>query len=124
MSGYSHGWGDINLGTNWISGKICQDVYGGGRPTRMIAVRVGPRIIHHTHYAKMWSYPGNLIKAVVKVISSTDPRCKIGTRGHVTMYASYNGVRSDSIQFFLNAGCRDENHLYHGPQVDAQVPPL
>jgi len=123
-SGYSHGWGDINLGTNWISGKICQNVYGGGRPTRMIAVRVGPRIIYHSHYAKMWGYPGNLIKAVVKVTSSTDPKCKVGTRGHVTMYASYNGVRSDSIQFFLNAGCRDQNHLYHGPQVDAQVPPL
>jgi len=124
MSGYSHGWGNINLGTNWISGEICQDVYGAGQPTRMIAVGVGPRIIYHTHYAQMWGYPGNLIKAVVKVISSTDPRCKVGTRGHVTMYASYNGVRSDSIQFFLNAGCRDENHLYHGPQVDAQVPPL
>ncbi|HTP23405.1 MAG TPA: hypothetical protein VMJ65_27620 [Solirubrobacteraceae bacterium] len=124
MSGYSHGWGNINLGTNWISGKICQDVYGENQSTRMIAVRVGPRIIYHTHTAQMWGYPGNLIKAVVKVISSADPRCKVGTRGYVVMYASYNGVRSDSIQFFLNTGCRDENHLYHGPQVDAQVPPL
>ncbi|MBV9415500.1 MAG: hypothetical protein JO363_11035 [Solirubrobacterales bacterium] len=124
MSGYAHGWGDINLDTNWISGKICQDVNGGGQPTRMIAVGLGPRIITHSHVAQMWGYPGNLVEAVVKVISSTDPKCKVGTRGHVTMYASYNGVRSDSIQFFLNAGCRDENYLYHGPQVDAQVPPL
>jgi hypothetical protein len=124
MSGYSHGWGNINLGTNWISGEICQNVNGAGQATRMIAVGVGPRIIYHTHTAQMWGYPGNLIQAVVKVISSTDPRCKVGTSGHVIMYASYNGVRSDSIQFFLDAGCRDENHLYHGPQVDAQVPPL
>jgi hypothetical protein len=123
-SGYSHGWGDINLNTNWISGKICQDVYGRRQPTRSIEIRLGPHIIYHTHYAQMWGYPGNLIKAPVKVIASTDPHCKVGTRGHVTMYASYNGVRSDSAQFFLGAACRDQNHLYHGPQVDAQVPPL
>jgi hypothetical protein len=38
------------------------------------------------------------------------------------MYASYNGVRSDRMQFFVDAGCRDENHLHYGLQVDAQVP--
>jgi hypothetical protein len=40
------------------------------------------------------------------------------------MYASYNGVRSDSIQFAFPAACKDHDHLYHGPQVNAQVPPL
>ena len=40
------------------------------------------------------------------------------------MYASYNGVRSDSMQFFFDAGCSDQDHLYHGAQVVAQVPPL
>jgi hypothetical protein len=123
-SGFSHGWGNINLNSNQISGKICQQVSGGGQPAGMISVRLGPRISYHSHTAVMWGFPGNEVKAPVKVISSTDPRCKVGTLGRVTMYASYNGVRSDSIQFFLNAGCRDENHLYHGPQVDAQVPPL
>jgi hypothetical protein len=123
-SGYAHGWGNIDLGAGLISGEICQNVYGGGRPASAIAVRLGPRIIYHTHYAHLWGYPGNLIKAPVKVIASSDRGCKVGTRGHVTMYASYNGVRSDSIQFFLGAGCSDQNRLYHGPQVDAQVPPL
>ena len=119
-----HGWGDIDLDTNWISGKICQDIYSGSQPARIMAVRLGPRIIYHTHHAEMWGYAGNLITAPVRVIASDDPRCKVGTLGHVTMYASYNGVRSDSIQLFLGAGCRDQNLLYHGPQVDAQVPPL
>ena len=58
------------------------------------------------------------------VIASTDPRCTVGTSGHLIMYASYNGVRSDSMQFFFDSGCLDQAHLYHGPQVDAQVPPL
>jgi|SRR5579871_1033334 len=123
-SGFAMGWGDVNLDTNWISGKICQDVHGGGRPASAIAVRVGPQIAYHSHVATMWGYPGNLIKTSVSVIASTDPRCAVGTSGRLIMYASYNGVRSDSMQFVFDAGCADQDHLYHGPQVVAQVPPL
>ena len=123
-SGFAYGWGDVNLNTNWISGKICEDVHGGDRPSNTIEVSVGPQIGYHSHIAMMWGYPGNLIKTSLSVIASTDPRCTVGTSGHVIMYASYNGVRSDSMQFFFDAGCLDQDHLYHGPQVDAQVPPL
>jgi hypothetical protein len=123
-SGTAYGWGDVNLDTNWISGKVCQTVSGGGRPPRMISVSIGPQIAYHSHVAMMWGYPGNLVKTSLTVTASADPRCKIGTSGHVVMYASYNGVRSDSMQFSFDAGCRDQNHVYHGPQVDAQVPPL
>ena len=123
-SGFAYGWGNVNLDTNWISGDVCQDVHGGGRPASAIEVSVGPRISYHSHIAMMWGYPGNLIKTSFSVVASTDPRCMVGTSGHVTMYASYNGVRSDSMQFYFDAGCRDQDHLYHGPQVDAQVPPL
>ena len=85
---------------------------------------VGRRITYHTHTGRMWGFPGNLIKTSLKVIGSTDPRCKVGTTGRITMYASYNGVRSDSMQFRFGRGCRDASRLLHGPQVDAQVPPL
>jgi hypothetical protein len=65
------------------------------------------------------------MKIVVRVKSSTDPRCKVGTLGRVTLFASYNNVRSDSVQFFFpRSSCRDHDHLYHGPQVNNQVPPL
>ncbi len=123
-SGFAYGWGNVNLDTNWISGNVCQNVHGGGRPDSAIEVSIGPQISYHSHVAMLWGYPGNLIKTSLTVTSSTDPRCMVGTRGHVTMYASYNGVRSDSMQFLFDAGCRDQDHLYHGPQVDAQVPPL
>jgi hypothetical protein len=87
-------------------------------------VQLSRRIVYHTHYGQMWGYPGNIIKVNVKVIASSDPKCPVGTLGHVTMFGSYNGVRSDSIQFFFNAGCWYQSNLYRGPQVDAQVPPL
>jgi len=58
------------------------------------------------------------------VQSSTDAGCKVGTIGRVTLFASYNGVRSDSVQFTFPGTCSDHDHEYHGPQVNNQVPPL
>jgi hypothetical protein len=72
----------------------------------------------------MWGYPGNIMKIIVRVRASNDPKCAVGTVGHATLLASYNGVRSDSVQFFFPAACRDQDHLYHGSQVNNQVPPL
>jgi hypothetical protein len=81
-------------------------------------------LVYHSHYATMWGVPGNIMKIIVRVKSSTDPRCEVGTLGRATLFASYNGVRSDSVQFFFPAACKDHHHLYHGPQVNNQVPPL
>jgi hypothetical protein len=58
------------------------------------------------------------------VTSSTDENCAVGTVGRATLYASYNGVRSDSVQFFFPAACKDQDRLYHGTEVNNQVPPL
>ena len=63
------------------------------------------------------------MKIIVRVKSSTDSRCKVGTRGDATLFASYNNVRSDSVQFVFPAACKDHDHLYHGPHVNNQVPP-
>jgi hypothetical protein len=119
-SGFAWGWGDVNLSASAISGRICQEAHG---PASVISIKVGPHISYQSHDAVMWGYPGNLIKTSLTVTASTDPACAVGTTGHITMYASYNGVRTDSMEFFFGAGCSDQNHLYHG-EVVAQVPPL
>jgi len=121
---YARGHGDINLDANTVSGILCQVFRVRNKPDRLIVMNVNPHLVYHSHYAQMWGYPGNIMKIIVKVTSSTDPGCKVGTVGRVTLFASYNGVRSDSVQFFFPAACRDHNHLYHGPQVNNQVPPL
>lgn len=90
----------------------------------MVIMRVERHLVYHSHYATMWGYPGNIIKIKVRVTSSSDPRCTVGTVGRATLYASYNGVRSDSVRFSFPAACSDQDHLYHGAQVDNQVPPL
>src|SRR2546430_1204454 len=100
-------------------GIMCQQ-----DPAGVIIMSVRHHLVYHSHHAMMWGYPGNIIKITFRVTSSSDPTCAVGPIGRATLYASYNGVRSDSVQFFLPAACRDQDHLYHGTQVNNQVPSL
>jgi hypothetical protein len=118
-SSFAKGHGNINLKANTVSGVICQQDRAG-----LIIMSVKHHLVYHSHYAMMWGYPGNIMKIRVRVTRSTDPKCALGTIGRATLYASYNGVRSDSVQFFFPAACRDQDRLYHGRQVNNQVPPL
>jgi hypothetical protein len=121
---YSRGHGDIDLAANTVSGIMCQVFRVRNQPDRLIIMTVQHHLVYHSHYAQMWGYPGNIMKITVRVKSSTDPGSRVGTIGNVTLFASYNGVRSDSVQYFFPAACKDHDHLYHGPQVNNQVPPL
>jgi hypothetical protein len=121
---YARGHGDIDLNANTVSGVLCQVFRIRHQPDRLIVMTVERHLVYHSHHAVMWGVPGNIMKIIVRVKTSTDPRCKVGTHGGVTLFASYNNVRSDSVQFFFPATCKDHDHLYHGPQVNNQVPPL
>ena len=116
---FAKGHGNINLEANTVSGVICQQDRAG-----VIIMSVEHHLVYHSHYAMMWGYPGNIMKIKIRVTSSTDRKCAVGTVARATLYASYNGVRSDSVQFFFPAACKDQDHLYHGTQVNNQVPPL
>jgi hypothetical protein len=124
IGSYARGHGEINLGASTVSGILCQVDRVPGESDRLIVMTVEHHLVYHSHHAVVWGVPGNIMKIIVRVQSSTDPRCRVGTVGHVTLFASYNGVRSDSVQFTFPATCRDHDHLYHGPEVNNQVPPL
>jgi hypothetical protein len=121
---FARGHGEINLDANTVSGILCQVDRVRHEPDRLIIMTVEHHLVYHSHSAVMWGVPGNIMKIVVRVQSSTDPGCEVGTVGRVTLFASYNGVRSDSVQFRFPTACSDHDHLYHGPQVNNQVPPL
>jgi hypothetical protein len=121
---FARGHGEINLEAHTVSGILCQEDRVRNRPTRAITMTVEHHLVYQSHYAVMWGFPGNIMKIRVRVRASNDPRCKIRTVGRATLFASYNGVRSDSVQFFFPAACKDHDHLYHGTQVNNQVPPL
>jgi hypothetical protein len=120
---YARGHGSISLVHNTVSGILCQVDRVRNQPDRLIIMTVQHHLVYHSHHAVMWGFPGNIMKITVRVTSSTDSRCKVGTLGGVTLFGSYNGIRSDSVQFVFPAACQDHNHLYHGPQVNNQVPP-
>jgi len=117
--GFARGHGEINLEANTVSGILCQEDRKGA-----ITMTVEHHLVYHSHTAMMWGYPGNIMKIIVRVVASNDSKCEVGTVGHATLFASYNGVLSDSVQFFFPAACKDQDHLYHGTQVNNQVPPL
>ncbi len=121
---FARGHGEINLEASTVSGILCQEQRFRNRPSQAITMTVEHHLVYHSHYATMWGYPGNVMKIVVRVRASNDPQCKVGTAGRATLFASYNGVRSDSVQFIFPAACRDQDHLYHGSEVNNQVPPL
>ncbi len=97
---YARGHGEINLEANTVSGIICQEDRRGA-----ITMTVEHHLVYHSHYAVMWGYPGNIMKIITRVRASNDPKCKVGTVGRATLFGSYNGVRSDSGQFFFPAAC-------------------
>ena len=121
---FARGHGQIDLGANTVSGILCQEDRFRSKPTRAITMTVEHHLDYHSHFAVMWGFPGNVMKIHVHVRASNDLDCKVGTVGRATLFASYNNVRSDSVQFFFPAACSDHDHLYHGSQVNNQVPPL
>ena len=121
---YARGHGHISLSANTVSGILCQVDRVRHHPDRLIIMTVEHHLVYHSHVAVLWGVPGNIMKINVRVTSSTDSRCQVGTVGRATLFASYNGVRSDSVRFTFPAACRSHDHLYHGPQVNNQVPPL
>ncbi len=121
---FARGHGEIDLQSRTVSGIICQEDHLRHQPTRAITMTVEHHLLYQSHYATMWGFPGNIMKIRVRVQASNDPECKVGTVGRAVLFASYNGVRSDSVQFKFPPACGDQDHLYHGTQVNNQVPPL
>jgi hypothetical protein len=121
---FARGHGEINLEANTVSGILCQEIRSRIHPIRAITMTVEHHLVYHSHVAVMWGFPGNIMKIRVRVRASSDSKCKVGTVGRANLFASYNGVRSDSVQFFFPGKCKGHDHLYHGTQVNNQVPPL
>ena len=121
---YGRGHGDYNFANDTVSGVVCQANRYRNYPDSVIVATVLRHMDYHSHYAYMWGYEGNIMKIHIRVTSSSDKLCKVGTIGRMTLFGSYNNVRQDSVQFFFPKACKAHDHLYHGPQVNDQVPPL
>lgn len=122
-SSYARGHGKIDLGAQTATGIICQVDRVPGAAERQIILAIGYRVIHTSHHATMFGVEGNIMRIHVRVKSTTDAKCAVGTRGEATIFASYNDVKKDSVEFAFPAACRDHQRRYTGPSVIANVPP-
>ena len=120
---YTRGHGNINLTARTVNGIICQVDRVPSAPDRQIVLSVAPKLVYASHTATMFGVLGNIMKIDVRVKSSTDPKCAVGTSGVVTVFASYNNVHRDSVQFSFPAACQDHTHSYTGTSVITNVPP-
>jgi hypothetical protein len=120
---YTRGHGTINLAASTATGIICQVDRVRNAPDRQIILSVGHQVVYHSHTATMFGVPGNIMTIKVRVKSTTDPMCTVGTGGQATIFASYNGVHADSVQYSFPAACKDHRHRYTGPRVVTNVPP-
>jgi hypothetical protein len=120
---YARGHGKINLSARTVSGIMCQVDRVRNAPDRQIVLSVDRHLVYASHHAVMFGVRGNIMKIDVRVKSTTDPKCPVGTRGKATIFASYNNVHEDSVQFFFPAACKGHRHRYTGPGVVTNVPP-
>ena len=104
--------GKVDLTAHTVSGLVCQVQRNHNGPDRQIILSVGDRLLYSSHYAVMWGVPGNVMRIGTRVRNSTDPSCPVGTPGKMTVFASYNGVHRDSVEFYFPAACKSHRHLY------------
>jgi len=122
-SSYARGHGKIDLSARTASGIICQVDRTPNAPERQIVLSIEQRVIYTSHTAVMFGVAGNIMKIHVRVSSSTDSKCPVGTRGEVTIFASYNNIKQDSVQFAFPYACKDHRRHYTGSSVITNVPP-
>jgi len=102
------------------TGTICSQDRGGGRPTRNLVLTVAgastlsPQIVRY-------GLPGVAITLPVRVSATDDGSCPRGTRGTVTLFASYYSVHRDSIALRFARACRSHDHTFTGTAVHVEI---
>jgi hypothetical protein len=113
---YAHGHGTIQ--GQRATGAICQVDRVAGSPDRQIILSAAGPVISLQHAVTFDGVLSNQLRLHVRVTSSTDPKCRVGTKGELTLIASYDSsVHHDSVQLSFPAACRRHDHNYSGRSV-------
>ncbi len=111
-SSYTHGKGSWQNGK--ATGEVChEDSLSGGKGAKELVLsmagssKLSPGV-------KRMGLPGVELALKVKVSASNDGACTVGTRGTVTLFASYHETHKDSLSLSFSGGCEDHDHRYGG----------
>ncbi len=102
------------------AGAICSSDSGPGAPGRDIVLHVAGAAKLSPQVTRL-GLLGVAITLGVTVAASDDGACAAGTAGTVALFASYYGVRRDSISLHFAAACSDHDHTYTGAAVHVLI---
>ncbi len=117
-SSYTHGRG--NWTTGRATGKACsQDSLIKG-PSRNLVLIVAGNAKLSPHVTEL-GLPGVRLALQVRITASDDRACLAGTRGTVTLFASYYAIHRDSLKLHFAAGCAAHNLTYRGSRLHVLI---
>ncbi len=116
-SSYTHGRGKWTNGHG--AGTICNEdsVSAGPSHNLVLAVAGAAHISPHTTHL---GHLGVALVLHVTVSASDDQTCAAGTRGTVTLFASYYQEHRDSVQLRFS-GCDAYDYTYTGSQLHVLI---
>ena len=122
---YARGRADLNAAISRATNGIACEVFRrDNHAYPEILMLIWPKVIYHSHTARMFGVPGNEIKFHVQVYDSIGTTCKDGSVGVLTVFASYNGVNKRLIKYSgFPKACARHDSSFTGPAVNTNVPP-
>ena len=101
-------------------GTICTEDKGGGLPTRHLVLAVSGNSALSPNITKL-GLKGVGIVLPLTVSATDDKACPKGTRGSVTLFASYFGLHRDSIVVHFAPACASHNRTFTGSIVHVEI---
>ncbi len=117
-SSYIHGRGDWGGGRG--SGTICEEESLASGPSHNIVLTVAGAS-HLSARVTRLGHLGVVLALRASVAASDDPACLQGTRGTVSVFASYYEGHHDSVQLHFGGGCAGYDATFLGTQLYAVI---
>jgi hypothetical protein len=117
-SSYTHGRGTWSNGHG--AGTICNEDSVSGHASHNLVLAVAGSARISPHITRLGHLGAGLVLNV-SVSASDDQSCPAGTRGTVTLFASYYQEHRDSLQLHLAGGCSAYDYTYTGAQLHVLI---
>jgi hypothetical protein len=115
---YTHGRGNWTSGKT--TGKACsQDTLTKGPGRNLVLSAAGKAKL--TGRVTQSGLLGVRLVVPLKVSASDDSACAVGTRGTVTLFASYFSVHRDTAALHFAKACADHDHHFSGSSLHVLI---
>ncbi len=114
---WTRGQGSWSAGR--ASGAVCGEDRGGGRRRDVLLAASGASTL--SPQVKRGGLLGVAIVIGLRVRSSDDPGCPVGTRGTISLFASYYSTHVDTIVMRFATACADHDHRFSGQIVHVEI---